>query len=273
MTDTTAPPARFRDLLAAEWIKLWSLRSTPWAIGVSALAITGLNANAAYADYHNWPDYSPVLRHQFVPAWALRDAFTDAAGLLLMLSAGALGALVIVGEYSSGLVRTTFAAVPARRSVMAAKASVMTAVMLGYGTVVAAASFGVTQAILSGRHAGLSIGDPGVLRAVIASALLAPVCALVGIGLGALIRHSAASVVATTLLLLLLPTLFNDHRRWSATVLHALPHAAWDRLVAPGAHIVQAPYPASVAGSWAVFAVWSLAGAVIAVIAVHGRDL
>lgn len=265
--------ARFGALFAAEWIKLWSLRSTRCAVGVSAPAIICLNVNAAYADYRNWPGYAAPIRSIFVPVWALSDAFTQGAATILMLVAGALGALIIVGEYSSGLARTTFAAVPARQSVVAAKASVLTAVMLGYGTVIATVSFGVTQAILSGRHVGMSIGDPAALRAVAASALLAPVCALVGMGLGALIRHSTASVVATTLVLVLLPPLFNDRRGWTAAVRHALPDGAWNRLVDSGVYLVPPPHPASVAGAWLVFALWPLTATVIAVLAVGRRDL
>jgi ABC-2 type transport system permease protein len=265
--------ARFGDLLAAEWIKLWSLRSTWWAVGVSALAIIWLNVNAAFADYRNWPGYPASIRGIFVPVWALSDAFTQGAAMTLMLVAGTLGALIIVGEYSSGLARTTFAAVPARRSVVAAKASVLTAVTFGHGAVIAAVSFGVTQAILSGRHVGMSIGDPAALRVVAASALLAPVCALVGMGLGALIRHGAASVVATTLVLLLLPTFFNDRHAWAAAVLHAMPYGAWNRLVDSGVYLVAPPHPASVDGAWLVFAVWPLVAAVIAGVAVGRRDL
>lgn len=57
--------------------------------------------------------------------------------MLLALAAGAIGAVSVTGEYGSGLIRTTFTAVPARRSVMAAKAIVLTAVMTVFGAVVA----------------------------------------------------------------------------------------------------------------------------------------
>ncbi|MFD7336843.1 ABC transporter permease [Streptomyces violascens] len=267
------PGARFSDLPAAEWIKLWSLRSSSWAFGVSAFIVIALNISAAVADYNNWPSYNEGIRALFVPIWAMRDAFTTGACMVLILATGSIGALTVVGEYSTGQIRTTFAAVPARRSVVAAKMAVVTAVMLGYGTVVAGTSFGVTQAILSGRDIGLSLGHPGALRAVVASALLAPVCALIGMGLGALIRHTATTLVAFTGILLLLPFLLSDRHRWSAGILHALPRTAWERLVEMDDPFGSTPYPATVLGSWIVYAAWPLAAAVVAVAAVRRRDL
>ncbi|MGW9327565.1 ABC transporter permease [Streptomyces sp. EAG2] len=267
------PGVRFRELLAAEWIKLWSLRSISWAFGVSALVIIAINVSAAVADYNNWPTYNEGIRALFVPVWAMRDAFTIGACMVLVLATGSIGALTVVGEYSTGQIRTTFAAVPARRSVVAAKTAIVTAVMLIYGTVVAGTSFGVTQAILSGRDISLSLDHPGALRAVAASALLAPVCALVGMGLGALIRHTAATLVTFTGILLLLPFLLNERHRWSSAILHALPRSAWERLVQMSDPFEPVPYPATVGGSWIVYAAWPLAAAVVAVVAVRRHDL
>lgn len=266
------PAARFRDLVAAEWLKFLSLRSIRRGAVVSALAVVALNANAAYADYRNWPTYPAQIRAEFVPDWAMNDAFNDGSALILMLAASALGALMIVSDYASGLARTTFAAVPARRSVVAAKTTVLTAVMVVYGAVVAGTSFAVTQAILSGRGIGISIGYPGALRAVAASALLAPVCALVGLGIGAVVRHPAASIVAAVVVLLLVPALLDERRRLTADLSHATPRGAWSRL--DGLSVMQQlPYQATVPGSWLVYAGWSLAGVLVAVLVVHRRDL
>lgn len=266
------PRARFRELLAAEWIKLWSLRSTSWVFALSALAIIGLNANAAIADYTNWPGYSARTRALFEPGGAMQDAFTRNACLVLMLAAASIGAIMIVSEYSTGLIRTTFMAVPARRSVVAAKMAIATAVFLVFGTIVSVTSFGVTQAILSGRHIGLSIGDPGVLRVLAASALFAPVCALIGIGIGALIRHTATTMVAITAILLLVPFFVSDNHRWTADIDHAMPYSAWQRLVE--LHMFgPALHAATVTGSWIVLVIWPAAAAITAMVVVQHRDL
>ncbi|MFF2845637.1 ABC transporter permease [Streptomyces sp. NPDC058001] len=275
MSQVAVARAGMWDLLASEWLKLWSLRSMRWALGVSALAIILLNANAAYADYVNWPRYDDGIRSNFVPGWSYRDAFTNNSGITLMLIAASLGSITVVSEYGTGLIRTTFAAVPARGSLMTAKLAVVTVVMTAYGVVVAGGSFWLTQAILAGRDVGISITYPGVVWGVLASALLAPVSALVGFGLGALIRHSATTIVANVVVLLLVPNFLSDDRYWSATLNHALPFRAWQRLLQLDAPLPtpQLPYPATgVAGSWLVFGMWGLVAGVVAVVVVGRRD-
>ncbi len=113
-----------------------------------------------------------------------------------------------------------------------------------------------------------------MFRALAASALLAPVCAMVGLGLGVLIRHSAATMVTSVFTLLMLPTIFSQSKRWSADVNHAMVVTAWKRLVQdwqpdPGS----LGYTATVAGSRIVYAVWPLVAVVLAVVVVRRRDV
>ncbi|WP_405612444.1 ABC transporter permease [Streptomyces sp. NBC_01508] len=266
------PAARFRDLLAAEWLKLWSLRSTVWAYVLGALVVVGFNVGATYDRYRYWNARSVADRADFVSdGIALMYAYTTNAGMLMMLAAGAIGAVAITGEYSTGLIRTTFAAVPARRSVMAAKVCVLTTVMTGYGAVVALLSFWLSQAILGRHDAGVSIADPGSLRVVVASTLLAPVCGLVGMALGVLLRHGAAATVTVVVVLLVVPLVFADDRRWAAVVDHALPSSAWQRLI-DTQYGFGVPFPWTVGGAWTVFALWALGATAVAVFAVHRRD-
>ncbi|MFD3482457.1 ABC transporter permease [Streptomyces sp. NPDC058665] len=269
------PPARFRDLLASEWLKLWSLRSTVRAYVLGTLVVLAFNVGATYDRYRYWTEHNAADRADFVAGGiALAYAYTTNAGTLMMLTAGAIGAVAITGEYSTGLIRTTFAAVPARRSVMAAKVCVLTTVMTVFGAVTAALSFWLSQAILARHDAGVSIADPGSSRVVVASALLAPVCGLVGMALGVLLRHGAATVVTVVVVLLVVPLVFADDRHWAAVVDHALPSSAWMRLVdirygTGGAGI---PFPWTVGGAWTVFALWALGAAAVAVFATHRRD-
>ncbi|MFD7515460.1 ABC transporter permease [Streptomyces niveus] len=272
--DVTEPAARFRDLLAAEWLKLWSLRSTVWAYVIGTLVVVGFNVGATYDRYRYWTARNAADRAGFIAdGIAHQYAYTTNAGTVMMLAAGAIGAVAITGEYGTGLIRTTFAAVPARRSVMAAKAGVLTLVMTGYGAVVAALSFWLSQAILARRDAGVSVGDPGSLRLVVASALLAPVCGLAGMAIGVLLRHGGAAIVTVVVVLLVVPLVFADDRHWAAVVDHALPSSAWMRLVDvrydPGVGI---PFPWTVGGAWTVFALWALGAAAVAVFAAPRRD-
>ncbi|MET9438336.1 ABC transporter permease [Streptomyces sp. NPDC006551] len=265
------PRPRFVDLVAAEWLKLRSLRSTGWSLLLGTLAVVAFNVGTAYDDYRYWPEFDAVHQAGFIRLkMALWDAFTGNGAMVLMLCAGAMGAVTVVGEYSTGMIRTTFAAVPARRSVMAAKVLVVAAVMALFGGVVAGTSFWLTQAVLAGRGAGLSIGEPGAVRLVVASALLAPVSGLVGMAIGTLLRHSAATMVANVVVLLLSPMVIGDDRRWSAVLAHGLPYHAWQRLVRAGPYEVA--YPWSLSGAWLVYGSWAAAAAVVTVTAVHRRD-
>jgi hypothetical protein len=266
------PRARFGDLLAAEWLKFWSLRSAPWGLLAGALAVLACNAGQAWDHWRYWHQAGVSPARFVADGLPLQDAFTTNAGIVMMIAAAAIGTLAITGEYGTGLIRTTFTAVPARRSVLAAKVSVVTAVMTGFGLVVSAASFGVVQTILSGRHAEVTIGYPGALRVVVASALLAPLSALVGAAVGVVVRHSAAAVAASIVILQAIPLLIHDGGHTSAIVAHALPFWAWNRLVtipfdSPGR------YPWTLAGAWTVFAAWALAAAILAVTAARWRDV
>ncbi|MFI0357419.1 ABC transporter permease subunit [Actinomadura sp. 9N407] len=270
-TGAAEPRPRFRDLVAAEWVKLRSLRSTWIAYGATALAVIAINAGTAYDTYSHWSQQGAEGAAAFVrDGIPLQTAFTANATIVMALALATIGSLAIIGEYSTGTIRTTFAAVPARRSVMAAKVVVVAAVTTAFGALVAGISFGLTQAILDGRGVGISIGDPGALSVVAASTLLAPVCALAGLALGTVIRQTATTMIVAVMVILVLPIVFSDDRHWSAVAGHALPYQAWLRLVA--ADPAPTAFPWTTGGAWTVYAVWALAAAVLTVISVHRRD-
>ncbi|MFC9745127.1 ABC transporter permease [Streptomyces niveus] len=265
-------PARFRDLLTSEWIKTRSLRSTPWTLTLTALFVIGSAAVAALAEISNLRTTSPVARAD--QGFQVFVAFPAAGYLTLMLVAGSVGALTVVSEYSSGLINTTTVAVPARGAVVLAKAVVAAALWTAVGTLISTVCFLISQAILNGQQAGVPLTHPGVLRALVASALLAPVCALIGLGFGTLIRHSATTMVTSAFTLLMLPPIFSQSARWSAAVNHAMPVTAWKRLVqnwAPDPHSLA--YSATVPGSWAVYAIWPLIAVVLATVVVRHCDV
>ncbi|MER5961497.1 ABC transporter permease [Streptomyces sp. NPDC002057] len=266
------PRPRFRDLVASEWVKLRSLRSTWIAYGATVLAVIAFNVGTAWDTYKYWTEESASDRADFIrDGIPLQLAFTGNAATVMMLALGAIGALAIVGEYSTGTLRTTFAAVPDRRALMAAKAVVVAAVATAFGTLVAGASFGLTQAILDGKRLGVSLGDPGAVRLVLASALLAPVCALVGLAIGTLLRHTAATMIVMVAVVLVLPVALTDGRYWSAVAGHTLPFSAWVRLAESGP--APTPFPWTTGGAWTVYAVWAVAAAAVAIVGVRRRDL
>ncbi|MGW2222129.1 hypothetical protein ACWCSD_44680 [Nonomuraea sp. NPDC001684] len=262
--------ARLRDLLAAEWIKLWSLRSTRWLLGLGPLAIIAFAAQSALNAYREWPNFPPMQKAMFSP---LNEAFSGLSATMFMIGAGGLGALTIVGEYATGLIRTTLTAVPARHRVVAAKLAVVGGVLLAIGVLVSAATFGVSQAILSGRGVAVALGDPGVLRVLAANALLAPVSGLVGMGIGALLRHTAAAVVSVCAVLVIVPTFFRPTvHQWLNDLYALVPFYVW-RTCLGLPQLRDDPALPTVAGSWAVFAAWPLAAAVLTVLVVQPRDV
>src|SRR5262249_9657054 len=110
----------FLDVVRAEWIKFRSVGSTGWTL-LTAWAGTiavGLIVCAAVAA--RWSTMSPGAQASFDPV------FRSLTGLLLgELAVGILGVLVITSEYATGMIRSTLAAVPTRRQVLAAKALVL----------------------------------------------------------------------------------------------------------------------------------------------------
>lgn len=199
-----APPARLvraRDVLSSEWTKLRSLRSNRWTLGVAAVVTLALTAVVArsFAD-------APGTGRGASPVDRLAGSFL-AYGEYTVLPVTVLSVLVFTSEYSSGLIRTTLTAVPRRRTVLAAKAAVTGAAALVVGQAMAFACFFLTQAIVTGEHGGLSLAHPGALRAVLAAGLTLAACALVGVGAGAVIRHTAGAIAAALTLVVLLAVL------------------------------------------------------------------
>ncbi|MEV7119348.1 ABC transporter permease [Kitasatospora griseola] len=269
--EPAAPPARFTDLLAAEWIKLRSLRSIRWFLLVATLTVVGLNANGARVSRAEFGSWTAQQQSYYAEFGALHDAFTRPCASLVLLMTAALGAIAILSEQTTGLLRTSFAAVPARRELLAAKVAVVTAVATGFGVLVASVSFWLDEAMLAGTYGGVSIADPGALRLLVASALLAPVGALVGLALGAVIRHSVTTMVALFALLFMVPMFVHENTHFGAVVAHAQPFNAWARLGLVG-EITGQPYPSSIGGAWAVYLVWAAVAALLVMIAVPSRD-
>src|SRR5215472_6368164 len=205
-TITAAPaparprPARAQNVLASEWIKLRSVRSTYLTLLFAAAAAIGVGYLITHADASHWASMTARARAAFDP---VRDSFSGLG--LAQLAFGALGVLLMTSEYSSGLIRTTFAAVPRRRAVLAAKAAVVGAVSLAAGEAIAFATFFTGQQALSAQHLQVTLADPGVLRGVLAAGFYLAVMAWVGLGLGALIRHTAGAITTMSAVVFLLP--------------------------------------------------------------------
>jgi hypothetical protein len=188
----------FRSVARMEWLKLRTIRSTGWILLVFTAGMIGL-AILVLAQQH-WTHMSPADRASFDPT---NDGF---AGLAVgQLALGVLGVLAITGEFSSGMIRATFAAVPRRPLLLAAKAAVVGAVTLVAGEVLAFAAFAIGEAVLKSPAPHATLGQPGVLRAVLMAGAYPALIALIGLGLGAVIRHTAGAISALVGILFVLP--------------------------------------------------------------------
>ena len=190
------------NLLASEWTKIRSVRSTYWTLVAAAATIIGLSAIIC-----------AVFVAQFANLTAEDKAGFDAAsasltgGILGQFAIAVLGVLVITGEYASGMIRTTFAAVPKRLPVLAAKVAVFGAVTLAATTTACFIAFYIGQAILSAKDMGVSLGTPDALRTVVGTGLYLTILGLLSLGLGALLRKTAGAISAVVGILFVLPVL------------------------------------------------------------------
>jgi len=189
---TPSLPVRARDLLASEWTKFRSVRSTYWSLLVAVVTPVAVSAVVAFAftsARNQGPPPDPLLPEVISLEYAV-------------IAVSVMGVLAFSAEYSTGLIRVTFSAAPRRRAVLAAKAVVLAVVTLAAGELVAFVSFWLVQAILAGHGQGVSLGYPGVAGAVLSAGLLLCVCALLGLALGAIVRHTAGGIAATVAVIL-----------------------------------------------------------------------
>lgn len=214
-----APTAyrRARAALAAEWIKLRSLRAMLVTPLVAAVVCIGL-ANLVCSNYvANWSKFDAARKTAFEPL-DVNFNFVQ-IGILFF---GALGALVVTNEYGNGLIRTTLAATPQRGLVLAAKAVLLGLVALVLAVVICFTAFLTGQGVLSGHVPHVSLGDPGVLGRVMGMVYYCTAGALIGLFVGVLVRSSAAAISGVFALMLALPSLVNG-----------LPHSAVWRHTVP----------------------------------------
>jgi ABC-2 type transport system permease protein len=176
-------------VIRSEFTKLRSLPSTGWSLLIAITVIAGFGILYCTLRAARPPHGAAIAT--FDPT-----AVSLAGVEIAMLVAGVLGGLFITGEHASGQLRATFAAVPARLPVLWAKAAVLAAAVFAACLVATTAAFVIGQSILASHHLGASLGDPGTIRAVAGSAAFLAAAALLGLGLGTLLRNTAGATGA-----------------------------------------------------------------------------
>jgi ABC-2 type transport system permease protein len=215
-----------------------------------------------------WPHLPARARAGFDP--------TQSAilGLVLLgqLVIAVLGALTITGEYSTQAIRTSLTVMPRRGVLYGGKAAVLAAVSAAVVFPVSFLAWFIGQRVLASTHAEATLGQPHVLRAILASAIFVVLCGLFSYGLGAILRSTAGAITVAYGLLFLLPQLvralpaawYNDAIRW-------LPGGQFDAVLSNSGPPVS-PHLFSAGGELVVFGCYTAALLIAGAVLLRRRD-
>ncbi|MFE6841047.1 ABC transporter permease [Streptomyces sp. NPDC057686] len=186
--------------VASEWTKMISVRSTVWTLGSLVLLVVGIGLLAVSetrsADYRDVPLTAPAL-----------------FGLLVgQVSVMVLGILTITSEYGTGLIRTTFTAAPDRARVLTAKYLVFSTVAF-LAVTGSVAVVGLASAILRGGTAAGPHGGREWVNAL-SGCLYVTLLGVLGLAIGAMLRHSAGAIAVMLGLVTLPPVIGGMLSMW-----------------------------------------------------------
>jgi ABC-2 type transport system permease protein len=254
--------ASFGYLLLSEWTKIRTVRSTVWTLIVFVVVSVGLTAVFALVIVTSWTGKGSASRD----ATVISDPVSSLLGTgvsLGQLAVCVLGVLVMTTEYSTGVIRASLLAVPKRLPMLAAKATVFAALILVVGEVVTFGSFFVGATILH-SHVTVTLGDPGVARAVIGTGMVLAVLGVFALAIGTLVRHTAGAIATVIGVVLVLPILSGLlPGNWGAHVNAYLPEQA-------GGLIVQAHrHQGDLLSAWQGFGVFCLWTAILLALAAY----
>jgi ABC-2 type transport system permease protein len=191
-------PVNQRRVLVSEWVKLRSLRSTTLTLLAGVVAMVALAWLVGWATNAHWAEMHPDERATFNPV------DRSLAGVnLAQLAIGVLGVLLVTGEYATGMIRATFAAVPRRLPVIWAKAGLYAVVTFVLMLISAVLAFVVGQHFLASH--GTTFAAPHAWRAIVGAAGYLTLVGMLAVAFGFLIRSTAGGIATLFGLLLVLP--------------------------------------------------------------------
>jgi ABC-2 type transport system permease protein len=174
-------------VVRSEWTKIRSVASTVWTLSLAVVVTIALGMLISALSKSEYDNMSARDRLSFDPT------FTSFAGMSLgQLAMIVFGVLVVANEYSTGMIRTSLAAVPQRGAFLFGKIAVATLLALVVGMATSFAAFFLGQAMLGDLKA--SLGDPGVLRAVFGGGLYMTLIAMFSMGVAAMLRSPMLSL-------------------------------------------------------------------------------
>lgn len=219
-----------RRVLRSEWAKLWSLRSTWITLGLGLLFLLAFGAIAALR-YKSILNSGQPMDPDFADATAYSLALFGVPFSLIAL--GVLGVLTASGEYTSGMIRSTLAAVPRRLPVLWSKAAVYGALAFVVGTIGAVIGFLISSGVLSGTAIAMNFSDAGVLRGLLGAGVYLGLVGVIGVALGTLLRSTAGGISALVGTFLLVPGLMSLlPKSWRDDLTPYLPSNAGESIFA-----------------------------------------
>ncbi|SHM20591.1 ABC transporter permease [Actinacidiphila paucisporea] len=250
-----------RQAVHAEWTKVRTLPGLLWLLAAVA-ALTAAVSAAAVAAAH-----CPAAGCAQDPAkLSLTGVQFGQAGVAV------LAVLLISGEYGTGMIRTTVAAMPRRTTVLAAKALVLAGLVLVAGTVAVSGSVLAGRLVLPGHGFAFSPAHGPVLRAAAGSVAYLVLIALLSLGIATAVRDSAAAVGAVLGLLYLFPILASvvSDPDWYRHLQQIGPMTAG--LAIQSTVPSSSPAPIGPYTGLAVLATWSTTALLTALTLFHTRD-
>ncbi len=197
-SETVAHRVTFARIVSSEWLKFRTVRTNLVAIGSAAAAAVGLGVL-----------FSSVAGSGEGPSQLAANALSLSLGgfQLSQIIIAILGVSLVAGEYQTGLIRTWFGAAPDRLRVLNAKVVVFGGLVFIVSLVAAVLAFLAGQAVLPAGWEALTLGSDGVMQALLGTALYSAAIGVIGIGLGFLLRSTAAGAGAVVTTLMIAPVM------------------------------------------------------------------
>jgi ABC-type transport system involved in multi-copper enzyme maturation permease subunit len=189
-------------VVRSEWIKFRSVRSTVWTLLSAVVLMVGIGALFSAVSASQYHTFTAADRASFSAVSVSLEGIAFA-----VIAFGVLGVLLMSGEYSTGMIRSSLTAVPRRLPVLWGKLAVFTGAIFSISLVASFASFFLGQVLLSGHHLNVAISAPGALRSVVGAALYVTVAGMMGVALGALVRNAAAGISIFVAVFFVIPPL------------------------------------------------------------------
>lgn len=268
----------FARVLRAEWIKFRTLRSTVWTVIITALVMVGfaLMMASLMRLAADTPEMSEGMEADpGFQAMGMSGTTVITLGYsFAQLAVAVLAALIVTNEYSTGMIRSTFAAVPKRLPALWAKLVVIVLATVVVVVIALGVAYLVTLPILDATNLSVDLSDSEQVRALVGCVLYLATVAAFALAVGTLMRHSAGTIFTLVAIFFVLPIIFSivvaaSDAAWTDWVNKLLPSVAGERIIStgPSSDVLLEPWT-----GYAVLAGYTVVLLVAAAVTLRRRD-